>query len=496
MKTKKLFALLMAGMLSTGLVACGGGGDDDTGSLDPSTKVTITFYGWGDTEEQNNYTQLINQFMAANPNITVAYTCDSSTVYMTTLMQSANNLPDMFYMPDEDFMQWVSSGVLKDISSYVTEQELSTIWEHAVDEYYFNMDDYTLGKSEGAGLYGLPKDLGPFTLVYNKGLVASKISQYNLDTEIYQGTTTWAQHINSKLSATVPMTWQEFRAILKKIDQDPNDNFYGITHYELDSAIYSNNASYFDDTASTSKIAEKNFTDALQFVADLHLVDGVMPSAANQTSTNGYQRLLNGTAAFSFMGPWDNAAFWKSFPGEYDILPVPYNGENPNAKSVTWVGSMGYCISEKANNAKTQACIKLAKYLCMDEEAQRDFYALGQQVPNIVDMAMGEYLTDSEGRLANNSVIIDGVATPMNTASKPVSRSVWVDTIDGDDSDNISGKTRPCYYTYQSDWESVFLTYINDQGLWTGARTAAEICSAYNATFQDKLDTMRADAGF
>ncbi len=487
MKTKKLFALLMAGMMSAGLVACGGdGSSDDTTSLDSGTPITITFYGWGDTEEEANYQQLVNQFMEENPNITVSYTCDVATTYMQTLQASANNLPDMFYMPDEDFMYWVTAGKLKDISSYVTDAELQKLWPHAVDEYYFNMDDFTLGKSEGAGLYGLPKDLGPFTLVYNKDLLDAKIAEYNLDSNA----------IYSKLSATVPMTWTEFRTILKQVDPDGGaDNVYGITHYEMDAAIYSNNASYFDDNAAVSKITDTRFTEALQFIADLHLVDNVMPSAQNQASTNGYQRFKSGGAIFSFMGPWDSASFWKTTSANFDILPVPYNGENPDAKSVAWVGSMGYCISAKANNAKTQACMELAKYLCMDEEAQRDFYALGQQVPNIVDMAMNEYLTDSQGRLANNTVKINAQDVQMNTASKPASRSVWVDTIDGDDSDNICGKTRPCYYTYNSDWEGAFTEYLTQQGFWTGNKTAVEICAAYNATFQGTLDMMRADAG-
>ena len=44
---------------------------------------------------------------------------------MTTLKNRANRLPELFYMPDYDFLEWAANGMLKDISSYVTEEELS-----------------------------------------------------------------------------------------------------------------------------------------------------------------------------------------------------------------------------------------------------------------------------------------------------------------------------------------------------------------------------------
>jgi hypothetical protein len=140
---------------------------------------------------------------------------------------------------------------------------------------------------------------------------------------------------------------------------------------------------------------------------------------------------------FSFMGPWDCANFWKEVNFEYDILPVAYNGNNPNAKSTAWVGSMGYCLNGKLKDTKKiAAAIKLANYLCADEDAQREFYKLGQQVPNIQTMAFGEYLDENNANLSSKN---------------PVNRKVWVDTIyNSGANDKIHGKTRAPYYTYSS----------------------------------------------
>ena len=55
-------------------------------------------------------------------------------------------------LPDYDFYAWVADDTLKDITPYVTEEELSAVWPQAVDEYYYNPDTALLGKSDGAKL--------------------------------------------------------------------------------------------------------------------------------------------------------------------------------------------------------------------------------------------------------------------------------------------------------------------------------------------------------
>lgn len=469
-KFRLLLLLLVFAMTMSTVVACGD--QSDNNDVNPDGSVTIEFVGWGDAAELANYQELVNLFMEQNPDITVVYKGESAATYMTTLKNRANNLPDLFYMPDYDFLEWVANGTIKDISSYFTEEELSTLWPQAIGEYYFDPSTNKLGKSETAGLYGLPKDLGPFTLVYNKTLLDKQIAKYGLNSE----------EIYGKLSATKPMTWEEFRTLLKQIDPDGGaDNIYGISHYEIEAAVFSNNANFFNEDASQQRITDPNFYNAIQFIADLHLVDNVMPSAADQISTNGYQRFKGQGCVFSFMGPWDCAEFWKTVNFEYDILPVPYNGENPEAESTAWVGSMGYCVSAKASKAKTEAAVKLAKFLCYNEGAQRKFYELGQQVPNIMDMANNEYLSET------NELLVD---------KNPPSRSVWVDTINGrSDTDLVGGKVRSRYYTYSSDWFDSFTEYLSNQKMWDGNVTAKQACESFADTFQAFLDEMRANIG-
>lgn len=475
---KKLLCLLFASILTVSLIACTPDGDSVGGTSggDGNKPVTIEFVGWGNTEEEMNYEILVNKFNEENPDVLAVYHCEPSSTYMNYLLARANNLPDIFYMPDTDFLEWASLGALLDITDYVTEEELNKLWPDAVNEYYYNPDEMTLGASEGARLYGLPKDLGPFTLVYNKTLLDQKIAQYNLDSaKVYE-----------LLDPNDPMTWDEMVGLLKSVDPDGGaDGVYGISHYELQAAVYSNAANFFNDNASQEQISSKNFYEAVQWIVDLTTVHNVMPSAANQVANNGYTRFKSGGCIFSFMGPWDCTAFWNELTFEWDILPVAYNGNNPDAKSTAWVGSMGYCLNGKLNpkksadKAKIQAAIRLANYLCADEEAQREFYSLGQQVPNIQTMAFGEYLAQDNQYLAEKC---------------PVNRKVWVDTIYSTGADDkICGKTRAPYYTYASYWLENLTDQFDTTGMWDGNMTAEDVCKGFASEFQAILDDMRED---
>ena len=474
---KGFLACVVAGLMTVScLAACGKQGGEEVIPPDAviTERVDIEFWGWGDLAEQNNYQTLVNQFMAeeGNENINVHYVGNTATVHMQNLEGRIKNLPQLFMLPDYDFYAWVADDTLKDITPYVTEEELSAVWPQAVDEYYYNPDTALLGKSDGAKLYGLPKDLGPFTLVYNEDLLNAQIAANHLNKEeIY------ANLLNPK----DPMTWTEFRNLLKSLVPGLGENQYGISHYEIEAAIYSNDANFFTDDAATQKITDKNFTDALQFCANLALVDGVMTPEAKQ-DTDGFTRFQGGNCIFSFMGPWDCSQFWSfNIPFKTNILPVPYNGDNPNARSTAWVGSMGYCVSKKANALQTAAALRLAKYLCMNENAQRKFYELGQQVPNIMEMARDEYVNDTRGLIAGKD---------------PADRSVWLDTIDGfSDTDKVGGKVRPRYYTYSSGWYAELTDYLSDQGLWKGTKTAAQICEAYSDILRKKLTAMRKELG-
>ncbi len=436
------------------LVGCGStvnsDEDEDNNGSGSSGTTTISFFGWGSAQEQENFQILIDQFMKDNPDIKVAYSATDSGTYMTTLKNKGNSLPDVFYMPDYEFMQWVDSGKLLDISSYVTEEEINSAWDLSTSMYRYDKDTYTLGTG---ALYGLPKDLGPYPLVYNKTLLQNIIKENNLSISLPDKEN--------------PMTFTEFRNYLKAITGEYNGkHVYGIGYYEMMAAVYSNNADYFDSTRTKETISNQNFIDAIQFIADLSVTDKTAPTANEQSSQNSFQRFLNQGCVFTFMGPWDCKQFWEDINFEFDIVPVPV-GEAEGSKSTAWVGSVAYCVSNKTK--KKDAAIRLAKYLALSEKSNQMNYQLGQAIPNIKSMAEGDYI---------NGVGLTG------RQLYPENRKLFVDIVKG--TDKVQGHNRARYYAY----DNTFLDDLEDNlsTVFLGNETAESFLKRYATKYQKGLD--------
>jgi len=447
MKKKLVFALMVTSMVT--LAACtSSGGDSISGSSSQGT-TSIEFFGWGSAEEQENFQALVDAFMVEYPNIQVIYNATSADSYMTTLKNRGSSLPDVFYMPDYDFMQWADSGRLYNMTNDVTQDELNSVWTLSTDMYRYDRETSTLGTGP---LFALPKDLGPYLLVYNKTLLNQIISDKSLSIGLP--------------SPTQPMTWTAFRDYLKAIKIP---NVFGIGSYEMMHAVYSNNANYWDETVTTQTITNPNFIQAFQFIADLHLVDGVMPSPSQQNSMNAYQRFLNSGAVFAWMGAWDMKAFWNTTNFEFDVIPTPV-GPASGAKSTSWVGSVGYAVSN--NSTKKAAAMTLAKYLAFNEQAAVLNYQLGQAMPNVKTIAEGQWL-DNEG-LSGRSLM-------------PDNKQLFIDTVN--QTTLIGGKNRTRYYLYDN-------TAIDDledslEPVFAGTQTAQQFLTAYASSFQADLDDNR-----
>ena len=108
---KKVNLVLSCLSLLSIMTAC----KDPSGSGSEDGKTKISFFGWGSAEEQENFQILIDEFMKDNPDVKVVYSAASSTSYMTTLKNKGKNLPDVFYIPDYEFIRKIRdvAGSLK-----------------------------------------------------------------------------------------------------------------------------------------------------------------------------------------------------------------------------------------------------------------------------------------------------------------------------------------------------------------------------------------------
>jgi len=420
--------------------------------FDPDQNYTIDFLGWGGLAEQRNFQTLISEFMKDYPNVKVFYDAISdTTTYSTNLVNRANNLPDVFYVPDWDYIKWADSGKLLELSEYLSEEELNKMWPASIDIFRWDSEKKTVGT--GDEIYGLPKDLGPSAIVYNKTLMLQLIEEYDLDVGLP--------------STSEPMTFTEFKEYLshfKGLSVD-GQKLTPITYYDVQSAVYSNNANFYtDDSATTSAITDPNFIDAIQFVADLSLT-GLASDYASSTSSTAFTKFASQECLFSWMGPWDIATFWEGLSFEFDIMPVP-KGDAEGAKSTVTIGTVAYSVSASSKNKA--AAVELAKWLACSDKSARMNYQLGQAMPNIREMAETDWV---------NNVGLSGIQT------YPASKQVFIDPIKT--TSTMTGKNRAYYYTYEKTAYDDLMDRFNS--VWSGQETAEAAIRSYADTFQNRL---------
>lgn len=144
-------ALLGAALLWT-LAACGGGSGDSGG------KVTLTYRLWDD-QQKVGYQKVMAAFEKANPGIHVKIELLPYDQYWTKMTADAvaGTAPDVFWMQTTEFPEFVTKGVLADLSSL--KLDTAQYQPNVVQSYTYR------GK-----LYGVPKDFGIVGLLYNKNL--------------------------------------------------------------------------------------------------------------------------------------------------------------------------------------------------------------------------------------------------------------------------------------------------------------------------------------
>lgn len=453
-KRLKWSAMLLLAMMLV-LSACGGNGNSskqsansnngntstnqpsDTGS--DKEPVTIEFMGHGNPNEKSIFEKLIASFEDKYPHVTVKYTSVPPGEYsqkLTTLI-SSGKAPDVFYVGGSEFYRFAEAGTILNLQSYLDGTELfeqDNVWKPALDRYRYN------GEKVGSGdLYGLPKDVGPWSFVYNKTLFDE-------------------QGIAPPPAAAGEWTWDDMLAAAKQLTIDQNGDGkpeqYGVAAYTLESAVWANGGNFIDYETGEVLVHEPAFYEAMQFVADLTLVHKVSPNVEAEQSMNGYTRFLNGQLAMFAMGPWDQPAFWE-LPFEWDIAAWP--ASPATGETATWLGSMGFAVSNKSNHP--QEAFDLAAFLSLDEYGQRQNYELGQAVPNLIDMAKGEFLEADKA---------------------PASRQVFLDIIED--------YGRPDVPAFSKDTQWIDLFWQQASRVWNGEVTAQQFTADIQPKMQELYD--------
>ncbi len=427
------------------LTACGGGGGASSGGDNASSggKTEITFMGWGSTQEVAVFQDMIVQFEEQNPDIAVDYQPVPDSDYDTKLqtMIASNEIPDVFYLKPEKITSYADAGLLADLSDFTANNDIfdeDNIWPKAMDIYRYD------GENRGQGaIYGYPKDISAFVMVYNKDLFDA-----------------------AGITPPAPgeaWTWDQYEDAAKKLTSgEGSSKIYGSGQFSLESAVWSNGADWLNADHTKVTITDPKFVEALQWVADLGLVDGVVPTTEEEDALGSTQRFVNGQLAMMGMGSWSQGQFWEEANFNWDVMPWPVSPST--GKKATWFGSVGFSVS--AASKHQEAADKLAAFLAFNKDAQQTNMDQGQAVPNLIDMAEGQYLQNGKA---------------------PENKQVFLDVI------KDYGQLATQSYTYNDDWFTEFNADV--PAVWLGEKTAQEFCDDMQPKLQDLLDEAIEESG-
>ncbi len=431
-------AALVGALALTACSSDSGGGDDG------SKKITFMFRGG--TDEKAAYQAAIDKYTEAT-GVKVDVIVTDADQYATKLQAAVagNAVPDVFYIEQASLQSYVASGVLADITDQVEASgvDLDNIWQYGVDSYRF---DGTLQGTPEGRLYGLPKDLGPFSFGYNKTMLeAAGIPLPDKDT---------------------PLTWDEFVAICKQLttdtDGDGTVDQWGTglnVQWNLQSMVWSNGGDWVNADRTEVTVDTPEFAEALQKFADLTNVDQVTPSTADAQTLDTYQRWMAGEIGFFPVGPWD-VSVYNELDFDYDLIPWPTVGGD---ESATWIGSLGIGVS--ATSKYPEDAVKLVTYLSADPEAQQTLVDANIQIPNLIDVAQ-EWAGAADAQPANRQEFLDIVED--------------------------YGRAMPAAFTYGAAWYDELWTNI--QPVLDGEKTAADYLAEVQPRMQALLDESNTNA--
>ena len=447
MKTRRFLALILCLLMMLTLGACGQkseGGDGEP--------VTITYSYWGTPDEAASVQEVADKFHAENPRIKVNVMAIPNEEYVTKLntMATAGELPDCGIMSEAGVLDFADKGLLFDISDMYAGAESQPL-------------DCITFKSEGKPVaFSAANEI--LLMYYNKDMFDAAGVDYP--------------------SATEPMSWDEFVATAKKLTLDANGNNAETDEFDSENIVQygcvvdnwtwqlevwakSNGSGWFSKDGKACTINDVAVAESIQKVADLYLVDHVMPYNAG-LEDNGIQRsIAAGTVAMATGGAWNVGTCLNTARDEeglnYGVAPLPYMKN----KVTICTGGPQVVFSQSAHPAEAMEFIK---WYMREENSWDSLIATGIWMP-----ILEKYYTDE----ALTNKWIDNPNFPAHDEYK----AAVVDYAMGN-------AESTCWYYIPHTNE--FITYLRSVlgPVWTGEATAkdaiADNYDALNAIFMDE----------
>jgi len=377
---------------------------------EPATgeKVDLTFSVWGDPEELAILQEIADDFTKANPNVNITVNVSDWDTYWDKLQTTlaAGTPPDVFAMDAPLYPDYQSRGVLLNLQPYIQKDNFDL-----TDFYDSSLTCYQTAD----GYYGLPRDVQPSVMYYNKDMFDEAGVPYPDDTW------TWDTLIEMGQKLT------------KDRDGDGTTDQFAIWADLWDmelywaSAIWQNEGEILNADYTKTLLGEPADMGAWQYIYDLIFKYKIMPtpSAAEQFG----DPFESGNAAMTPAGHWV-VPLYSKVDFNWGVAPLP---KGKTRASI--VNSVGFVVAKDSKHPDESWAF--LKYL-IGPQGQAKVTSLGLGVPAIKSIANSDAY--------------------LNQKTADINHKLFLDTMD-------YAKVKPCFKGYD-EWATLFGDGM--QSVWLG----------------------------
>jgi multiple sugar transport system substrate-binding protein len=371
-------------------------------------KVDLTFSVWGDPEELAILQEIADDFTKENPNVNITVNVSDWDTYWDKLQTqlAAGTPPDVFAMDAPLYPDYQSRGVLLNLQPYIQRDnfDLSDFYETSLTCY-----------QTPDGYYGLPRDIQPSVMYYNKDMFDEAGVPYPDDTW------TWDTLIEMGQKLT------------KDRDGDGTTDQFAIWSDLWDmelywaSAIWQNEGEILNADYTKTLLGEPAAMGAWQYFHDLIFKYKIMPtpSVAEQFG----DPFESGNAAMTPAGHWV-VPLYSKVDFKWGVAPLP---KGKTRASI--VNSVGFVVAKDSKNPDESWAF--LKHL-IGKPGQTKVTSLGLGVPALKS-------------IANSDVYLKQQTADIN-------HKLFLDTMD-------YARVKPCFKGYD-EWATLFGDGMNS--VWLG----------------------------
>ena len=392
--------LLVLLMVLTVLVNVFAGGASEAPAADANEPIHLEWWTW-DPELVETNEQIIANFEAENPGVTVTQTMVGTKEYWTKIRIQATQkkLPDVMTMSSGSLEEWAKEGLLYNLDEFVNNDD-------TFDVFYKSIFDAAKTISGTDHYYCIPFAHVTTVLYYNKDMFDAAGLEYpNED---------W--------------TWDDFLSAAKKLTLDKDGDgktdqwgYWGWGRYSnVEPWIYANNGNLID--RNTMRFApDENALEAMRFTTDLVTKHKVAPPKKEMSALKYSEVFPNELCAMWIDGSWFVNNLRKTASPKFDwgITKVPSGPHGSNDVVYGWPDS--YAIA--ANTKHPEMAWKFARYVA-GEGINLDLYMAGK-IPSCKKLAEDPMFADPDQMPGEDMLILLDQASSETKTSYTMGWNEW-----------------------------------------------------------------------